>query len=137
MRWDDFRRSSNIEDERADSGGGGFNADVGVDDDYSDFNPADELDKNGGTPIGTGAITDGTHNLNVDPAFVNQTFGDPAGFNLLATSPVIGAGEPVLLAGESPTDADRNPHDFDVRYVSARVRECGRRNDFCQDRDGV
>ncbi|MGA9007503.1 MAG: neutral zinc metallopeptidase, partial [Xanthobacteraceae bacterium] len=24
MRWDDFRRSSNIEDERADSGGGGF-----------------------------------------------------------------------------------------------------------------
>jgi uncharacterized protein len=25
MRWDDFRRSSNVEDERADSGGGGFN----------------------------------------------------------------------------------------------------------------
>src|SRR5277367_5836225 len=24
MRWDDFRRSSNIEDERADSGGGGL-----------------------------------------------------------------------------------------------------------------
>ena len=24
MRWDDFRRSSNVEDERADSGGGGF-----------------------------------------------------------------------------------------------------------------
>ena len=25
MRWDDFRRSSNVEDERSASGGGGFN----------------------------------------------------------------------------------------------------------------
>jgi PKD domain len=91
------------------AGGGGFNAGASIEDDYSDFNPAAELDKNGGTPIGTGAIIDGSHNLNVDPGFVNQTFGDPAGFHLFATSPVIGAGDPVLLPGESPTDADGNP----------------------------
>src|SRR5580658_2823103 len=30
MRWDDFRRSSNIEDERADSGGGGFSVPGGA-----------------------------------------------------------------------------------------------------------
>src|SRR5580692_4923929 len=30
MRWDDFRRSSNIEDERADSGGGGFSGAGGL-----------------------------------------------------------------------------------------------------------
>jgi hypothetical protein len=73
-------------------------------DDYSDFNPALETSSNTGNPVGTGGITNGTHNLNVDPGFDSTAATNPLAFQLLATSPLIDAGQPSLLGGESVLD---------------------------------
>jgi PKD domain len=86
------------------TGGGGHGASANIFDDYSDFNPALKSQTNNGTPVGSGAISDGIHNLNVDPGFVSTTPSDPLAFRLLAASPLIDSGLPGLSGGESPLD---------------------------------
>jgi hypothetical protein len=85
-------------------GSNAHGAGAGIFDDYSDFNPALETVSNTGNPVGFGTISDGTHNLNVAPGFVNATAGNPLSFHLLAISPLIDAGQPALSGGESPLD---------------------------------
>ncbi len=63
--------------------------------DYSDYA------KSSSTHSGTGTLTDGTHNVNVDPQFVSAT-----DFHLQPASPVIDGANPLLAAGESLTDLD-------------------------------
>jgi uncharacterized repeat protein (TIGR01451 family) len=72
--------------------------------DYSDYDPAKVTSTNSGS--GTGAITPGPHNVNVDPGFVSSDPANPAAFHLLATSPLIDAGNPSLPSDESTTDED-------------------------------
>jgi hypothetical protein len=86
------------------AGSNAHGAAASIFDDYSDLNPALETSSNTGNPVGTGGVTDGTHNLNVDPGFVSTTTADPLAFQLVATSPLIDAGQPGLLGGESPLD---------------------------------
>jgi hypothetical protein len=62
--------------------------------DYSDYSKT-------ASTIFAGTLTDGTHNVDVDPLFVSAT-----DLHLQATSPVIDAGNPLLAAGESLTDLD-------------------------------
>ena len=108
---------------RTATGSGGHNATANVNVDYSNFDTSTEASVNNGSPAGTGAIANGSHDFPVDPVseitdpgFVNTNFGDPLGFHLSAISSLIDAGNPVLAAGESSTDADGNP-----REVAGRV----------------
>jgi hypothetical protein len=73
--------------------------------DHSDLDPTTDLD--GNTSSGTGHLTLGSHDLNVDPAFA-ATSGSLA-FQLSTPSPVIDKGNPTLGSGESTTDLAGNP----------------------------
>jgi PKD repeat protein len=69
--------------------------------DYSDFNPATV------TSTDAGSLNLGTHNLDVDPLYVNAPAGNWA---LQGGSPAIDAGDPAPLGStESSTDANGQP----------------------------
>ena len=90
--------------------------------DYSDYDPAKVTDVNSG---GGGSITPGSHNVNVDPAFVSSDPSNPAAFHLLATSPLIDAGNPSLPSDESTTDEDGAPRVTAGRSTAPAVSDIG------------
>lgn len=75
--------------------------------DYSDYDPAKVTDTNSGG--GTGAIAPGAHNVNADPGFVSSDPSNPLAFHLLASSPLVDAGNPSLASDESTTDGAGAP----------------------------
>jgi PKD domain-containing protein len=88
-----------------------------INEDYNDWGTSTSV--NGG-----GAVGRGTHDLNVDPGFVNAAGGD---FHLTPGSPLIDAGLPAtsLLAGESPTDVFGAPREAAGRTPCAFIRDIG------------
>jgi uncharacterized repeat protein (TIGR01451 family) len=90
--------------------------------DYSDYDPAKVTDTNSG---GSGSITRGPHNVNVDPGFVSSDPSNPAAFRLLATSPVLDAGNPSLPGDESTTDGDGAPRVTAGRGTAPAVSDIG------------
>jgi uncharacterized repeat protein (TIGR01451 family) len=90
--------------------------------DYSDYDPAKVTDVNSG---GSGALTPGPHNVNVDPGFVSSDPSSPAAFRLLATSPLVDAGNPSLPSDESTTDGAGAPRVVAGRSTSPAVSDIG------------
>jgi hypothetical protein len=89
--------------------GPGSPADTSLSVDFSDYDPTRVTSTN--ISGGTGAITAGSHNLNVDPMFVNAAGGDD---RLAAGSPLIDHGNPPPpFADEPTTDLDGNPRIVD------------------------
>jgi hypothetical protein len=76
---------------------------------YSDYDPAMNVD------TGSGTLTEGPGNVNVDPLFVN-------GFHLQPTSPVIDAGDPAACGG---TDRDGNPRVVDGEGAAGARTDMG------------
>jgi hypothetical protein len=100
-------------------GSGSGTANVSID--YSDYDPAKSWDMN--STGGAGAITDGGHNLNVDPLFADPTAGD---FGLQAGSPLIDRAEPPPLAPDEPTtDLAGNPRVVDGNGDGIAISDMG------------
>src|SRR5213078_45544 len=74
---------------------------------------------------GSGAITPGAHNVNVDPGFVSSDPTNTGAFHLLATSPLVDAGNPSLPGDESTTDEDGAPRVTAGRNTSPAVSDIG------------
>jgi len=91
--------------------------------DYSDYDPAKVTSANSGS--GSGAITPGAHNVNVDPGFVSSDSSNPLAFHLLAMSPLIDAGNPSLPSDESTTDGDGAPRVTAGRNTAPAVSDIG------------
>jgi uncharacterized repeat protein (TIGR01451 family) len=90
--------------------------------DYSDYDPAKVTDVNSG---GSGALTPGPHNVNVDPGFVSSDPNSPVAFHLLATSPLLDAGNPSLPTDESTTDGAGAPRVVAGRNTAPAVSDIG------------
>jgi uncharacterized repeat protein (TIGR01451 family) len=90
--------------------------------DYSDYDPAKVVSADAG---GGGAITPGAHNVNVDPGFVSSDPANPAAFHLLASSPLVDAGNPALPGDESTTDGAGAPRVIAGRNTSPAVSDIG------------